>query len=518
MFTKLARSLTPRVAGVVILVAAAIAAALVATVGGSSTGTSAAPQRLGAAGAASASSAASGASAAAVGSGPIVSKAIHHDLSPPLRTLKPVVVPSGGPQLTPDAGENHQFAGGVGGADTAVQSAPGTTQIPSPIANFEGVAVGQGGEWAPPDPNGTVGPNHYFEIVNDGLAIFSKTGSTVYGPVPTNTLWSGFGGGCQANNDGDGTVSYDQFANRWIVSQFSVSSTPYLQCVAVSQTSDPTGAYYRYAFSYGNVDFNDYPKVAVWPDAYYATYNIFANGVSYTGPEVCAWDKAKMIAGLSATQQCFKPGSSVGTLMPSNVDGPTPPPGGSPNFVLGMATNSLQLWKFHVDWATPANSTLTGPQQFSVASFTTLCPNFPCVPQPSTSQKLDSLGDRLMYRLAYRNFGDHQSLVVAHTVALTGRSGMRWYEIRSPNTAPTVYQQSTYAPDTTYRWMGSVAMDHVGDIALGYAVSSGPSAPASATRAGSSATRSTPWARRRRSSRARAPRSTASSAGATTRA
>ena len=179
MFTKLARSLTPRVAGVVILVAAAIAAALVATVGGSSTGTSAAPQRLGAAGAASASSAASGASAAAVGSGPIVSKAIHHDLSPPLRTLKPVVVPSGGPQLTPDAGENHQFAGGVGGADTAVQSAPGTTQIPSPIANFEGVAVGQGGEWAPPDPNGTVGPNHYFEIVNDGLAIFSKTGSTV---------------------------------------------------------------------------------------------------------------------------------------------------------------------------------------------------------------------------------------------------------------------------------------------------------------------------------------------------
>jgi hypothetical protein len=472
MFAKLARLLTPRAAGAVVLVAAAIAAALVATVGGSSAGSSAAPRRLGAVGAVSASSSASGASASVVGSGPIVSKAIHHDLSPPLRTLKPVVVPVSGPQLTPDAGEGHQFAGGVGGPDAAVQSAPGATQTPSPVANFEGVAVGQGGNWAPPDPNGTVGPNNYFEIVNDGIAIFSKTGSIVYGPVPTNTLWSGFGGGCQTNNDGDGTVSYDQFASRWIVSQFSVSSTPYLQCVAVSQTSDPTGAYYRYAFSYGNTDFNDYPKLGVWPDAYYTTYNIYANGENYTGPEVCALDRAKMDAGLAATQQCFKLGSNIGTLMPSTVDGPTPPPGGSPNFVLSMATNSLQLWKFHVDWATPANTTLSGPQQFSVASFTKLCPVFQCVPQPGTSQKLDSLGDRLMYRLAYRNFGDHESLVVAHSVALTARGGMRWYEIRSPNTAPTVYQQSTYAPDNTWRWMGSVAMDHVGDMALGYAVSS----------------------------------------------
>src|SRR5204863_290918 len=140
-------------------------------------------------------------------------------------------------------------------------------------AGFEGVGQGFTGpsgtfsvNSAPPDPNGAVGPNRFVEIVNESFAVFDKSGTPVYGPVPTNTLWSGFGGGCQSNDDGDATVSYDRAANRWVFQQFSISTTPYLDCVAVSKTGDPTGAYYRYSFQYSN--FPDYPKVGVWPDAY----------------------------------------------------------------------------------------------------------------------------------------------------------------------------------------------------------------------------------------------------------
>ncbi|HMC67998.1 MAG TPA: hypothetical protein VKJ07_02485, partial [Mycobacteriales bacterium] len=279
-----------------------------------------------------------------------------------------------------------------------------------------------------------------------------------------------FGGNCQSSNNGDGTVVFDHFAQRWVVQQFQISTLPYSDCVAVSTTSDPTGSYNRYEFVYNNTDFVDYPKLGVWSDGYYISYNIFANGQNYTGPEVCAFDKSKMIAGQSATQQCFKKSASYFSLLPADIDGPSLPPAGSPELFLTMATNSLQLFQFHVDWTTPANSTLTGPTQFSVPSFTQLCGGGTCVPQPGTAQKLDSLADRLMYRLAYRNFGDHESLVVAHSVSAGGVGAMRWYELRGPWATPTVFQSGTYQPDSTYRWMGSIAQDHAGDMALGFAV------------------------------------------------
>ena len=474
MFTRFARSVTPRAVGVAVLLAATITAAVVATSGGHAT--SAAPARLGPAGTASTSGATSNSSVSAPSSGPIVSAAVHHDLSPPLRSLKPLVIPNGGPQLAPDAGgEGTQPKLPPGGPDPVIQSKFGDRKIPATSANFEGIFAGQQGPtYAPPDPNGTVGPNNYFEIANAAIGIYSKTG-TQQKVVATNTLWQGFGGGCETNDDGDGTVVYDQFSGRWIVQQFVVRSLPYLECVLVSQTSDPLGAYYRYSFSYGNVDFPDYPKLGVWPDAFYVTYNIFANGQTFTGPEVCALDKAKMLQGLAATQQCFKQSSIYSSLLPATVDGPTPPPAGSPNYVVGLGpagTNSLKFWKFHVDWNTPANSTLTGPTTINVAAFSTACGGGTCIPQPNTTQLLDSLGDRLMYRFAYRNFGDHESLVVAHSVVASGAVGMRWYELRNPNGTPTVFQQGTYAPDATYRWMGSIAMDHVGDMGLGFAVSS----------------------------------------------
>jgi hypothetical protein len=350
--------------------------------------------------------------------------------------------------------------------------------------NFAGVGQGDYGfsdQYAPPDTNGAVGATQYVQWVNTYFAVFNKsTGAIAAGfPKAGNSVWAGFGGGCQTNNDGDPIVQYDKAAQRWILTQFSVSTTPYLQCVAVSTTSDATGSYYRYAFSYGTTQFNDYPKLGVWSDGYYITYNIFNNGQTFAGSKACAFDRTKMLAGdPTATQQCFQLSSSFGGLLPSDLDGTTAPPAGSPNYFMNFGSNSLNLWKFHVDFATPANSTFTGPTNIPVAAFSAACSGGgTCIPQPNTNNKLDSLADRLMYRLAYRNRAGTESLVVNHTVKVSGNKraevdGVRWYEVRISNGTPSIFQQGTYAPDSTSRWMGSIAMDKFGNIALGYSASS----------------------------------------------
>ena len=417
-----------------------------------------------------------------------VTPAVHHDRSRPLRDIPPAPA-KGEREAEKRVKELPLFMGSM--FDPVVQVSKGAAAAPTLGQGFEGVGQGFTGpsgtfsvNSAPPDTNGAVGPNNFVQIVNESFAIFDKTGKAVYGPVPTNTVFAGFGGGCQVNDDGDATVEYDRLANRWVISQFSVTSPStyhYLQCVAVSTGPDPTGSYYRYAFDYGTTQFPDYPKLGVWPDGYYTTFNIFNNGSTFAGPKVCAYDRARMQAGLLATQQCFQLSTAYGGLLPSDLDGPTAPPAGAPNYVMDFGTNQLELWKFHVDWNTPANSTFSGsPTVIPVAGFTIACNGSGgvCIPQPGTTQQLDSLGDRLMYRLAYRNFGDHESLVVNQSVTAGTTTGVRWYELRAPGAAtPTVYQQGTYAPDSTNRWMGSVAMDHVGDIGLGFSASSSSVAP-----------------------------------------
>ena len=337
--------------------------------------------------------------------------------------------------------------------------------------NFEGLGQGQYGfvmEAAPPDTNGAVGATQYVQWVNLEYAVFDKaTGAIVAGPFEGNSVWAGFGGGCETNNDGDPIVQYDKIANRWILTQFSVSTSPLTQCVAVSTTSDATGSYNRYSFSFGN-NFPDYPKLGVWPDAYYITFNMFGP-VNFLGADACAMDRNKMLSGQPATIVCFQQNSSIDSLLPSDMDGTIQPAAGEPAFFADFGTNSLRLWKFHVDFTTPANSTFTGPTTLSVSNFSELCGGGFCVVQPGTTQKLDSLADRLMYRLAYRKLGDgHEALLVNHAIT----TGERWYEVRDPNGTPTVFQQGTFSPDANTRWMGSVAMDQSGDIALGYSVSS----------------------------------------------
>ena len=374
--------------------------------------------------------------------------------------------------------------------DGALQIAPGPAAGTTNGLNFAGVGQGDYGfsvHYAPPDTVGAVGASQYVQWVNTYFAVFDKgTGAIATGfPKAGNSPWVGFGGGCETNNDGDPIVQYDKAAQRWILTQFSVSTLPYLQCVAVSQTSDATGKYNRYAFSYGNTEFNDYPKMGVWPDGYYITYNIFNNGQTFAGSKACAFDRAKMLAGaLTASQQCFQLSTSFGGLLPADLDGTTLPPAGTPNFFMNYGNNLLNLWKFHVDFATPANSTFAGPTAIPVAAFNAACSGGgACIPQPGTSNKLDSLADRLMYRLAYRNRGGTESLVVNHSVAVgTNKrntvTSVRWYEIGSPNATPVVVQQGTLpTADGIHRWMGSIATDKQGNMALGYSASSASVAP-----------------------------------------
>ncbi|HWZ78195.1 MAG TPA: hypothetical protein VNX87_16750 [Candidatus Sulfotelmatobacter sp.] len=406
---------------------------------------------------------------------------VHHDVSLPLSEMIKHAPPASLARRRVEPMRRIPLPPGLEAAQQDPVIQVGTVPPPTPpvTLGFEGLGNGQYGfsvTGAPPDTEGTVGATQYVQWVNTSFAVFNKsTGTLIAGPTAGNTLWSGFGGGCQTNNDGDPIVLYDKLAQRWVFSQFSVSTTPYLQCIAVSTTSDATGTYNRYSFQYSN--FDDYPKMSVWPDAYYETFNMFAGGTTFVGADACAYNRSAMLAGTAATQVCFQQGTSVGGLLPSDLDGATAPPAGSPNYMLYFGTNNLNLFKFHVDFTTPSNSTFTGPTVINVAAFSPLCGGGTCVPQPSTTQQLDSLADRLMYRLAYRNFGSHESLVVNHSVVAGSGGGIRWYEIQNPSGTPVVAQQSTFAPDSNYRWMGSVAMDQAGDLAVGYSVSSSSLSP-----------------------------------------
>ena len=423
---------------------------------------------------------------------PQVNLPLNSDVSRPLRDVateesspqigfheaSPVMYPHR-QQLTERARPAEEFR------DSALQASGGTQLSATLGLNLLGVGSGFPGYWvpdAPPDVNLAVGDTQVVQWVNVSYAVFDKTtGAVIAGPIAGNAFWSGFGGACQNNNSGDVLPQWDKLAHRWVMSQ-NVFSSPYATCIAISTTADATGTYYRYQFP--QPGFPDYPKLGIWPDAYYESQNNFgANANVWEGPYVCAYDRTKMLTGASNPQQiCFQTGQFDSSLLPSDLDSVnTPPPTGAPNVFLGSideSNSNVYEYLFHVDFATPSNSTFTGTNgsmPVAVASYSPACGGFgSCVPQQGITDVLDSLADRLMYRLAYRNFGDHQAWLVSHSVTAGNSTGVRWYEFRAPETSTTlsVYQQGTFAPDSKYRWMGSVAMDQAQDIALGYTVSS----------------------------------------------
>src|SRR5262245_8214423 len=316
----------------------------------------------------------------------------------------------------------------------------------APAIGFDFAGVPQLGA-VPPDTNGSVGLTQYVETANVRYQVWSldrgtKVATSLLGPVSINTLWVGFGGPCETQNAGDPIVLYDKFADRWLISQFTtgIVGGSYFQCVALSTTGDATGTFARWAFAVPNSIFGDYPHFGVWPDAYYMMAHGFttatSSGTSAAGI-FAAMDRPRMLAGNPAATWQVILDPNEGGHMPADLDGVTPPPTNAPGIFLSVHGTSMVFYRMKVDFNTPANTVRTTQGTAAVAPATGACilASTPgtCIPQPGTTRLLDSLGDRLMFRAAYRNFLDHESVVISHSVdpSVTGvQSGVRWYDFR----------------------------------------------------------------------------------------
>lgn len=412
---------------------------------------------------------------------------IKNDTSAPLSVL---ATSGGSTTVAGDNGGNMNLARptgpqvSAGVVDPVAQMPVGSLTSVKLGVSFDGQSANDnrallgGVAYVPPDTNGAAGNKQFVQTVNVTFAVFDKrTGNRTLGPALLTTLWKGFGGLCETVNGGDPVVLYDHLANRWVITQLAYSNSlnDNHQCIAVSTSSDATGSYYRYDYSFGS-NFNDYPKFGVWPDAYYYTANMFGPS-SFLGALACAINRNAMLNGQAADMICIQNPPSVASLLPGDLDGSTLPPTGESESFIGIATgNSLNVFHMHPDFSLPAKTSYTSGT-IAVAPFNEICARataIACIPEPSPGERVDGLGDRLMFRLAYRNYGDHESLVVNHAVAgLPGGAvaGVRWYEIRNPS-APYVYQQGTIYDNNTNYWLGSVAMDKVGNLAAGFSASS----------------------------------------------
>ena len=450
-----------------------------------------------------------------------VTEAVKPVVSPPLQTLTEPLDDVEVKKLVP----NREVKRGMrpeevaAPVDPAVQNGVGPNgQSPDVIgASFDGVGVSNS---APPDTTGDIGPNHYVQWVNTQIAVYDKQGNRLYGPVKGNTLFQALGGPCALHNNGDPIVQYDIQADRWVLTQFVVfaaGASASRQCFAVSMTGDPLGGYYLYDFptspSWDPLTFVDYPHVGVWPDGYYMTTHQFDTSEDFQG--IYVFDRVSMLAGMPAAMQYTNLGPSApalfvyGGALPADLDSLTPPPPGSPAYIVqhgspdtdGSTGFVVHLWKLQTTWGATPTLNVTGPVNIPVAPFNgELCTPFlgvgialgsrPCIPQPTPAPNpdpnatpvvpvvdtwLDGISERLMYRVAYYNYGTHESIVLNHTVnAGVHQAGVRWYELRNPS-APVLHQQGTFAgtaPNQEHRWMGSVAMDNSGNMLVGYSKSS----------------------------------------------
>lgn len=367
------------------------------------------------------------------------------------------------------------------------------------------------------DPNGAVGTKQYLEWVDQAYQGFDKvTGATVYKtPQPAITPWKQNNMPDCTSGGGNGIILFDHLASVWIIA-VRQGGPNYFFCIAVSNTDDltsPTFAWYTYEFSLNSIlninginYYPDYPKIATWPDAYYVTMDLENPGKGYqeNGIVACAFDRADMLTGAQMlTPQCFSNSSTNGwylahSLLPADIDGTTPPAPGTPEAFVSIqnpasgatTSSSMNLWQFHVDWSNPANSTFT---QSSIAvpayqpgCYTTKQPTDTyCVPEASSSQtknRIDSVGDRLMHRFAFREYPTYSSYLVSHDIQVSPTSmqtGIRWYELRPSDGVFSVANSGTISPDKTYfRFVPSIAQDKTGNVAVGYSGSSSGIHPA----------------------------------------
>jgi hypothetical protein len=344
----------------------------------------------------------------------------------------------------------------------------------APIQNFQA----QTSPYYPPDANGVVGPNHYMQTINTTYAIYNKSGALVAGPTNLNTLFSGvIGATC---NDGDPVVLFDEQANRWLVTEFSICGSNDYMLLAVSTTSDPTGTWYKYSFDVA--DMPDYPKFGVWRDGYYMGTN------NSSGNDIYVFQRSVMLTGGASPQMvgfanAWRPTTIDGFMCvpPLDNDGAFAPTGSPGLFItinddaIGGGSDQLWIYELAVNWTTPGSSTFTRTQQINVAAFdSNFGANWTNIAQYGTAQELDAIPQVIMNAPQYRNFGTYQTIVCCHTVDVdaTDHAGIRWYELRKTTGSWSIRQQATYAPDGHSRWMGSIMLNGDNELALGYSISS----------------------------------------------
>jgi len=438
----------------------------------------------------------------------VANDAIAFDVSPPLRSLPVQAMALQGsrlmhPPLRTKLQQLKAAAAAQGKAPvrSAVPSSPGPLISATVGLDFDGISGDPGSavtencplvsgvQLAPPDTNLAVGDTQVVQWVNICYAVYDKTtGARIAGPLPGNHFWAGLSGSvCSFRNDGDIIIQWDKANHVWMASQNVFA--PYQTCVAVSTTADATGSYNRYAFNQPGLP--DYPKWGLTPDVYYQTQNDFGANDGFKGVNVCAYDAAAMRAGKKARQVCLLDNSN-GTLFDDNMlpaDNDSTGGAATSEVLLGSIDNFFPgdthvyeyVFTVNLKKGTATLAGVNGSMPISVPAFSLACDGFSaCIPQPSAgSDVLDSLGDRLMYRLARLvDSGGTQHFLVTHSVNDASNAvGARWYEFTasSGSTSLSLAQSSQTPADGHYRWMGSVAMDKVGDIALGYSRSSAAS-------------------------------------------
>ncbi|PYM96899.1 MAG: hypothetical protein DME04_00375 [Candidatus Rokuibacteriota bacterium] len=414
--------------------------------------------------------------------GPFVGAPVTPQPRRPVRDLplrQPVAQPNRDmkPRINPLAGGGAPAPNIPGPADPLLRSGVANNELaPPPLVSFDGTS--NLSSVTPPDPIGAVGLTEYVQLVNATfMAVYDKSGNLLHGPVQLNDLWPG--GGCANSTGGDPVVVYDVLADRWILAQFRANFADGI-CVAVSQTSSALGAYDLYEFVFP--EFPDYFKIGVWPDAYY----VGSNESSYSA---YALERTRMLSGLAASFVRFT--GETNFLMPAVVNGATPPPDGAPGLfytfkddVFHGGSDRLEIFELHVDWTTPTSATFTRIAALDVTPYTyTVCGFFHlnCIPQPLAVQRVDAVSEWPMWPLAYRNFGEHQTLVANFTIDVGGdRAGIRWYEVRNGGAGWSLHQEGTQAPGGEHRWMGSIGMDRFGNMALGHSISGQTGSPSTA--------------------------------------
>ena len=432
-------------------------------------------------------------------------RAVAVDVSPAVRNL-PLALPNyalpADGEIRPERGITAKDRGFSGDAVRQATAATFGPAIPTPLLTFEGLSNMDnfnqyGGRVNPPDPDGDVGPNHYVEMINLVFDVYDKEGHSLIGPTKLGDLWAGFPIEDCTDPSGDPIVLYDHLTDRWLLSQFTTRGPIYYNCVAISQTPDPTGAYYRYAFSAGEF-FPDYPKYSSWPKSFLLTSRDFGPAGEY-GISVYALEKDKMIVG-DPNARSVKffldytviPLNLIGDgLLPADMDGHHLPASNSPVPIVGTqddgagygaTSDALNVWELTIKWRKNPQASIILATQLPVEPFDSVFPCAPtsrdCIPEPGITdpnQFLDVLSyrQRPTWRLAYRKFAGYATMVTNQSVeAAPGMAGVRWYEVRRVGTTYSLYQQGTYAPDDgVHRWMGSIAMDRKGNMALGYSVS-----------------------------------------------